>query len=415
MPKFNLPQKNTGMNKSKHFSGQPVMSQIIKLIPRQMINYLVRRHNCDYYYKRFRTYDHLVTMLYCCMHDCTSLREVTTGLQAHYNKFGHLNLKCIPRRSTLSDSNKRRNPEFFEDLYNNLYQLYYGSLPDSLAGKRKEQRLFIMDSTTISLYADILKGAGCYAANGKKKGGAKAHVLLNAENNLPQLINLSAGSRNDRIFMDRIQLPKGAILVFDRGYHKFSQWDDWNKQGISWVTRLINNEVFEVLNNRQVSDTQKQKGVLDDEVILLCRGTNASTKRIQVRLITYQDNERPEPFLFLTNNLRFNASTIASLYKQRWQIEIFFKRFKQNNPVKYFLGDNENAIKIQLWTAFIKDLLIKIIKDKVRRKWSYANLSSMVRHHLMNYINIFKFLNDPDKAFIKIIKQYQVQAALFPT
>jgi hypothetical protein len=415
MPKFNLPQKNTGMNKSKHFSGQPVMSQIIKLIPRQMINYLVRRHNCDYYYKRFRTYDHLVTMLYCCMHDCTSLREVTTGLQAHYNKFGHLNLKCIPRRSTLSDSNKRRNPEFFEDLYNNLYQLYYGSLPDSLAGKRKEQRLFIMDSTTISLYADILKGAGCYAANGKKKGGAKAHVLLNAENNLPQLINLSAGSRNDRIFMDRIQLPKGAILVFDRGYHKFSQWDDWNKQGISWVTRLINNEVFEVLNNRQVSDTQKQKGVLDDQIILLGRGTNASTKRIQVRLITYQDNERPEPFLFLTNNLRFNASTIASLYKQRWQIEIFFKRFKQNNPVKYFLGDNENAIKIQLWTAFIKDLLIKIIKDKVRRKWSYANLSSMVRHHLMNYINIFKFLNDPDKAFIKIIKQYQVQAALFPT
>jgi len=403
------------MNKSKHFSGQPVMSQIIKLIPRQMINYLVRRHNCDYYYKRFRTYDHLVTMLYCCMHDCTSLREVTTGLQAHYNKFGHLNLKCIPRRSTLSDSNKRRNPEFFEDLYNNLYQLYYGSLPDSLAGKRKEQRLFIMDSTTISLYADILKGAGCYAANGKKKGGAKAHVLLNAENNLPQLINLSAGSRNDRIFMDRIQLPKGAILVFDRGYHKFSQWDDWNKQGISWVTRLINNEVFEVLNNRQVSDTQKQKGVLDDQIILLGRGTNASTKRIQVRLITYQDNERPEPFLFLTNNLRFNASTIASLYKQRWQIEIFFKRFKQNNPVKYFLGDNENAIKIQLWTAFIKDLLIKIIKDKVRRKWSYANLSSMVRHHLMNYINIFKFLNDPDKAFIKIIKQYQVQAALFPT
>ena len=415
MPKFNLPQKNTGMNKSKHFSGQPVMSQIIKLIPRQMINYLVRRHNCDYYYKRFRTYDHLVTMLYCCMHDCTSLREVTTGLQAHYNKFGHLNLKCIPRRSTLSDSNKRRNPEFFEDLYNNLYQLYYGSLPDSLAGKRKEQRLFIMDSTTISLYSDILKGAGCYAANGKKKGGAKAHVLLNAENNLPQLINLSAGSRNDRIFMDRIQLPKGAILVFDRGYHKFSQWDDWNKQGISWVTRLINNEVFEVLNNRQVSDTQKQKGVLDDQIILLGRGTNASTKRIQVRLITYQDNERPEPFLFLTNNLRFNASTIASLYKQRWQIEIFFKRFKQNNPVKYFLGDNENAIKIQLWTAFIKDLLIKIIKDKVRRKWSYANLSSMVRHHLMNYINIFKFLNDPDKAFIKIIKQYQVQAALFPT
>ena len=415
MPKFNLPQKNTGMNKSKHFSGQPVMSQIIKLIPRQMINYLVRRHNCDYYYKRFRTYDHLVTMLYCCMHDCTSLREVTTGLQAHYNKFGHLNLKCIPRRSTLSDSNKRRNPEFFEDLYNNLYQLYYGSLPDSLAGKRKEQRLFIMDSTTISLYADILKGAGCYAANGKKKGGAKAHVLLNAENNLPQLINLSAGSRNDRIFMDRIQLPKGAILVFDRGYHKFSQWDDWNKQGISWVTRLINNEVFEVLNNRQVSDTQKQKGVLDDQIILLGRGTNASTKRIQVRLITYQDNERPEPFLFLTNNVRFNPSTIASLYKQRWQIEIFFKRFKQNNPVKYFLGDNENAIKIQLWTAFIKDLLIKIIKDKVRRKWSYANLSSMVRHHLMNYINIFKFLNDPDKAFIKIIKQYQVQAALFPT
>jgi hypothetical protein len=121
-----------------------------------------------------------------------------------------------------------------------------------------------------------------------------------------------------------------------------------------------------------------------------------------------------QTFQFLTNNFRFNASTIAAIYKDRWQIETFFKRFKQTSPVKYFLGDNENAIKIQLWCSFIKDLLIKVVKDRLSRRWSFSNISSMIRHHLMNYIDLFKFLNNPGNIKLALYKEPAVsQLKLF--
>ena len=146
------------------------------------------------------------------------------------------------------------------------------------------------------------------------------------------------------------------------------------------------------------------------------RPSNRPTMKIKVRLVSYYVASEKKMYHFVTNNFRFKASTIASIYKSRWKIETFFKRFKQTNPVKYFLGDNENAIRIQLWCAFIKDLLIKVVKDQVHRKWSFSNISSMIRHHLMNYLDLFAFLNHPDKiknAFYH--QQNQSQLPLFPT
>ena len=385
------------MNKSTFFSGQPVLSQLIQLIPEPLLTNLACKHKADRYYKTFRSRDHLIAMLYACFHNCTSLREVTTGLEASYNKLGHLRIRNIPRRSTLADANLRRPVAFFEELYHQLYDLYYKSLPDSRRRKTREERLFIMDSTTVSLFSDCMKGAGCHKADGRKKGGVKAHVLLNAKDDLPQLINLTEGSRNDRIFMNQVQLQKADILTFDKGYQHFAQWQKWTASGINWVTRLIGTEVYNVLEERIVPPDELQKGVRSDQKIYLGRGTNKSTERITVRLVSFYDDQQQKTFCFLSNNFRFKASTIASIYKDRWQVETFFKRFKQTSPVRYFLGDNENAIKIQLWCAFIKDLLIKVVKDQLKRKWSFANVSSMIRHHLMNYIDLFKFLNNPEK------------------
>lgn len=392
------------MNKSSFFSGQPLFGQILKLIPRQLINSLVRQNNSDHYYKKFKSYEHFVTMLYCCMHDCTSLRELVTGMQAHYNKLPHLDVHCIPRRSTLADANKRRDAVFFEALYYKLYQHFYGVLPDSLKGKKIEERLFIMDSTTISLFSDIMRGAGTYGSDGKKKGGAKAHVLLGMLHYVPHLIYISPSSHNDRTFMSHIDLPRGAILVFDRGYYKFSQWNQWTKQAITWVTRISEKHHYTVTTERPLRDAELKKGVLKDQEILLGKGTMKKTQIIRARLVSYKDQSSGEIYEFVTNNMRFNASTIAAFYKKRWAIETFFKQFKQNNPVKYFLGDNENAIKIQLWVSFIKELLVKVVRDRTKRRWSHANLSCMMRHHLMNYINLFAFLNDPDRALIRHIK-----------
>jgi Transposase DDE domain/Domain of unknown function (DUF4372) len=385
------------MSKSKYFSGQPVLSQLLGLIPDKIIFPLVHQHQSDRYYKTFKTRDHLISMLYACFHNCTSLRELTTGLAASYNKLSHLNMHYLPRRSTLSDANAKRPEAVFAQLYSRLYELYYKVLPDSRQSRRKEDRLFIMDSTTVSLFSDIMKGAGSYAADGRKKGGVKAHVLLDAHNGVPSVIYLSEGARNDRIFMNHVSLNKGDILVFDKGYHHFAKWQQWTNQGISWVTRLIGNEVYQILQEKPVSYTQQLKGVCQDRKIFLGRGSGPGTEQITVRLISYYVPEHKKVYHFLTNNFKFRASTIADIYHRRWQVELFFKRIKQTNPIKYFLGNNENAIRIQLWCAFIKDLLVKIVKDQIQKRWSFANIAAMIRHHLMNYINLFGFLNNPEK------------------
>jgi hypothetical protein len=402
------------MNKSTFFSGQPLLSQLIQLIPQSLLTNAAYKHDADRYYKTFRSRDHLIAMLYACFHNCTSLREVTTGLEASYNKLGHLRITNIPRRSTLADANSRRQVGFFEEVFNELYKLYYKTSPDSRRRKTIEERLFIMDSTTMTLFSDCMKGAGSPKANGRKKGGVKAHVLLNAKDDIPELIYLTEGSRNDRIFMSKVDLKKSDILVFDKGYHNFAQWQQWTDSGINWVTRLIGTEVYTILEERSVSQQEEERGVIADQKIYLGRGTNKSTKRITVRLVTFYDEVSDQTFQFLTNNFRFNATTVAGIYKDRWQIETFFKRFKQTNPVKYFLGDNDNAIKIQIWCAFIKDLLIKIVKDQLVRRWSFTNISSMIRHHLMNYIDLFKFLNNPGNIKLALYKEPEIsQLMLF--
>lgn len=379
------------------FTGQPVFSQLLSFIPHGLINGVVKKQLGDRYCKSFKTYDHLITMLYCCFYKCSSLREVTVGMQGHANKLGQLGLRKIPRRSTLADANGRRSATIFEQLYHGLYNQYYQRLSDSRKKLKKEERLFIMDSTTISLFTDIMKGAGCPCADGRKKGGAKAHVLLDASNAIPSLIRLTESARNDRIFMKDIRLPKGSILVFDKGYHHFAQWQSWTTDGINWVTRLIDSEVVEVIEDLTVKNVYKQEGVIADQRIILGRGSNKSTRRITARLITYRDKETQKVFQFLTNNFRFSPLSVADIYADRWQIELFFKRFKQHSPLQMFLGNNENAIKIQIWCSFIAELLLKIIKDKIKRKWAFSNLAAIVRHHLMSYLNLKHFLSNPEK------------------
>ncbi len=385
------------MNKSTFFSGQPVLSQLISLIPSGHISRISDKHQSDRYYKTLKSRDHLISMLYACFHNCSSLREVVTGLEASYNKLAHLDMSYVPRRSTLSDANSQRPVEFFRDLYHELYKTYYPDLPDSRRKRSIKSRLHIMDSTTVSLFSDVMKGAGSARVDGRKKGGVKAHVLLDAKNDVPSLIHLSESARNDRVFMEKLRLQKDDILVFDRGYQNFAQWQKWTEAGVSWVTRLNDNQYYEILDQKSVPLPHQREGVCEDQKILLGRGTLSTTKRIQVRLISYYVPEQNKVYHYLTNNFRFKAATVAGIYKDRWKVESFFKRIKQNNPLRYFLGDSENAICIQLWCVFIKDLLIKVVKDRLTRKWAFSNISAMIRHHLMNYLNLVTFLNNPEK------------------
>jgi hypothetical protein len=399
------------MNKSTFFTGQPIFSQIIKMLTGCPIGKLSEPYQGDRYCKKFRTYEHLVTMLYTIFNRCTSIREVTTGLMACETKLNHLGMKYSVRRSTLSDANMRRDSKIFESIYTWLYRRYHKILPDSQS-KKWRSRLYIMDSTTITLFQEILKGSGIRSLDGKRKGGIKAHTLMKADEDIPQLVTFTASACADTAFMKQINLPKGSILTFDKGYNNYERLSEWDSAGVSWVSRLRKAAIVELLQKRPLSENQLSQGVVSDQWAILGHNHHKTTK-LKVRLITYFDKEGNRQFQFLTNNTTLSALSISQIYKQRWQIEILFKRIKQNYPLRNFLGDTENAIRIQIWCALIADLLLKVIQKQVKRPWGFINLASMIRLHLMTYINLWQFLNQPEKALIQ--SKYVPPPSLFPT
>ena len=390
------------MGKNATFSGQPIFSQLLKLINRSDIVKHTKAHQSDRYYKKFKTYDHLVTMLYAIFHKCSSLREVVTGMQVCAQKLNHLGIKYSPRRSTISEANSKRTSEVFEDIYKSLYKHFGASLPDSRIAKKISSRLFIIDSTTIKLFKEILKNAGRKPSSGKRKGGIKVHTMINAEEDVPCLIRMTAAAKHDTPFIQGLKLPKNSIVTFDKAYMDYTQYQLWDKEKITWVTRIRTNAVYELVSENQITAHHKKKGIVSDQNIILGHTSHDNVTRVPARLITYYDSEKKRTFDFITNSTTLAAYTIAQIYKRRWQIEILFKRLKQNYPLQYFLGDNENAIKIQIWCALIADLLIKVVQSNLKKKWSFSNLSSMIRIHLMTYVNLLEFLKNPEKSLLSL-------------
>lgn len=390
------------MNKSTFFTGQPIFTQLLKFIPRDSVTRIAQQHKADRYSKRFSTYEHLVTILYSVFNNCNSLREITTGMLASEQRLNHLGIRYPPRRSTISDANSRRNAEVFGEIYYSLYKRYAQFLSDSRR-RDKTSRLYIFDATTISLFQEVLRTSG-KNPSGKRKGGIKVHTLIRSDQDVPCMIRYSAAAANDSQFLKEVQLPKGSIIVFDRGYYDFITLNRFSSEDITWVTRRRSHFAYDILN--RLPNPDKQYGIICDQHIRL---GNRSSTRVEARVVKYRDPDSGELYEFLTNNLKMGALTVTDLYRKRWQIELLFKRMKQNYPLKYFLGDSENAIKIQIWCSLIADLLLKIVKKGAAAKWSFSNLAAMVRLHLMTYINLFAFLKSPEKALLKTFfrqKQY---------
>ncbi|MFY0655079.1 MAG: IS4 family transposase [Cyclobacteriaceae bacterium] len=382
------------MSKSTFFTGQPIFTQLLNLMDRKSIKALARVGGYDHYYKSFDTYTHLVTMLYCSLQKCTSSREVVSGMKACFHKLIHLGIRKPPARSTLCDANKNRSADVFGDIYRLLHSNFKHLLPDSQNMKRS--KLFIADSSTITLFQQILKAPSMGKANGKRKGGIKVHTLMSAEENVAIKIDFTSARANDMTFLQKIHLSKGSFIVFDKGYVDYAQYQRMSDEGVFFVTRQRKRADYDQTYNCSLKSNSIQSGVLKDEHIILGTRTHAKKIRLKSRMVTFADKEKGRIFQFLTNNFDLEPEEIADLYKQRWQIEILFKRVKQNFPLKYFLGDNINAIKIQIWCAFIADLLIRIIQAQLKKKWAFSNLRSIIRIHLMSYINLFRFLNNPD-------------------
>lgn len=386
------------MNKSSFFAGQPILTQLLKFVPRSVVYKCTVDHKSDRYCKSFDTYHHLITMLYACFQHCTSLREVVSGMSACEGRLQSAGIKHLPARSTLAEANVRRTYRVFEDIYLSLYKQYRSSLPDSRCDKLSRD-LVVIDSTTISLFQEILKGAGTRGLNGKKKGGIKVHMAMRAHEDVPYLVRFTAAASADVSFLKEVYLPQNSIVVLDRAYNHYRKFIQWNNQGIQWVTRLRKDSIVQVLEDRTVTPLQHFAGITGDQNIRLGFKNN-TIEQVDCRLIQYCDQETKREFSFLTNNRHCEATYVAQIYKRRWQIELLFKRLKQNMPLQYFLGDNENAIKIQIYCALIADLLLKVATRGLKRKWAFSNLASIVRLHLMNYTHLRGFLENPDKCRI---------------
>lgn len=405
------------MSKGTFFTGQPIFNQVLNFIPRSMVKDVARELNADYYCKTFKTYEHLVTMLYAIFNQCTSLREVTTGLLAWDQRIHHLGMASHPRRSTISDANRNRNAETFEKIYINLLKRYQSLLPDSQKHSRKNN-LYIFDSTSIALFKEILKGSGLSKADGRRKGGIKVHTLLNAKQDIPTMIRYSAGADKDAKYLKEVHLPAGSVIVFDKGYRDYATYNSFTTEHITWITRHRDSSVYKIINRQPVNEYQKQQGVNADWNIQLGHSHSKKAIKVPARMISYTDPVTKKEFQFITNNHQLAPLTIANYYRQRWQIETFFKRIKQNYPLQYFLGDNENAIKIQIWCALIADLLLKVIKRGTRSTMAFSNLVGLVRLHLMTYMDLKNFLKAPEKALLRKVQQREKELfrpSLFPT
>ncbi|MFV0520952.1 MAG: IS4 family transposase [Mangrovibacterium sp.] len=276
------------------------------------------------------------------------------------------------------------------------------------------KRLYIMDPTTISLFKNILRGVGRNPKTGKKKGGIKAHTIINACENIPCLIRFSEAIRHDRSFMTEIfKLASHSIITFDRGYVDYFMYQRLTELKI-WYVRLKSNTRDKVGQEFDIPD-ECDSGVLKDEEISLEYGINKEHSH-RARRIAYWDSSNKRLFEFVTNNFELSAEDIALIYKKRWQIELLFKQLKQNFPLKYFLGESSNAIEIQIWVAMLANLISTLVRKQVKRKWAFSNLVSIIRHQLICYVNIYKFLEEPEACWKKVSYQNRLeyQNSLFP-
>lgn len=392
------------MGKTTHFYGTSVFGQLISLIDTNIITKGVHKHQTDRYIKKFKTKDHLISMLFCAFAKCTSLREVSGAMLGLSGKTKHFQLTHIPKRSTLSDANKRRDADVFGSIYNGLLKQYGHFISDSRIKSVINKQIEIIDSSTISLFKDILKCVGRNPQNGKKKGGIKLHSVINVDEQVPRMVWFSSAATHDHMLLKKLKMDANTIYVFDKGYNDYKAFRLFSENHTGFVTRIKDNALFDTLEANPVEE-HIHSGVEKDEMIELTIKENNTESPLVLRKVQFYDRNLKRRFVFITNLFELRADLIAAIYKLRWQIELLFKQLKQNFPLKYFLGDNENAIKIQIYCALIANLLMTVIQKQLKRKWAFSNLISFCKIHLFNYINLIRFLENPDKDWQKTYEE----------
>ena len=392
------------MSKSRNFFGQPIYGQLIKSLDREKIVGISRKHGGEKYVKSFDGYTHLLTMLYAVIQRFDSLREIETSMTAEVRKLRHVGIETVPRRSTLSDANARRSEKFFEEVYRDLYAANKNLLSsDSRRNGTEEwiKQLRIIDSTTITLFSNaIFKGVGRHPRTGKKKGGIKVHSVIHANEGVPCDVQFTSAATNDSFMLAPSHYNHNEIVALDRAYINYAKFEELTDRGVVYVTKMKKNLSYEILVDCM---HQNPEGLMEyREQVVVFRKDDINHI---ARIITYVDikkGKKPKLISLLTNDFDMTLETIVAIYRRRWQIESLFKQIKQNFPLRYFYGESANAIKIQIWVTLIANLLLSVLQSSLQRRWSFSGLATIVRIVLMYYLNLEKFLNQPD-ADLKIM------------
>lgn len=367
-----------------------LFNQLLQHFPKLEFAALVKKHNAERASKGFSCRTQLVAMLFCQLAHADSLREICNGLACCVGKLVHLGIDVAPSKSTLSYANKHRPAKLFEDLF---YTALARFRDEKGLGSRKRKfrfknKLLSLDSTTISLCLEMFPWARFRQA----KGGVKAHVLLDHDDYLPSYVLITEARCGDVKLADSFPLNPGSIVAMDRGYSDYGLYGRWTERGIFFVTRLKDNARYEVLDTGALP---ANRNILGDELIEFTCGKAKKDCPYPLRRVAVWDPVGEREIVLLTNLIEFGPTTIAAIYKDRWEIELFFKALKQNLKVKSFVGTSENALRIQIWTALIAILLLKWMHHLSKAKWSLSNLASMLRLNLFTYRDLGAWLDNP--------------------
>ncbi len=398
------------MSKSKFFFGQPIFSQLINLLNKEKIDKLAEEHQTDRYYKRFTTFQHLITVLYGVTSSCNSLRELCSGIVSYGDKISHCRFTYAPNKSTLSDANRKRDCTVFESIYYDLVDKYLPDLSDSHKQLVIDKKTYSIDSTTISLFQPIFECVGRNPSDGKRKGGVKSHQKLDMQAGIPVKVYHSDAKEHDSLFIQHQGVAnKGEVLLFDKAYNNYELFDTWTENDTRFVTRLKNNAKERFIEEFDIDEATPNEVLKDALIGLSYTNKQGDKKEAQLRLVSYYVAKKNKVYYFLTNLFDEPAQNIADLYKKRWQIELMFKKIKQNFPLQYFYGQNKNAIQTQIWITLIALLLITLMKKRLTRKWAFSNLISVMQKHLFSYVKFVDFFNHIDSYTKKYLEATHTQ------
>lgn len=391
---------------SPRFVGQPIFSQVLGLIDWSVFGRLTSEHRADRYYKTYSAKVQLITILFGILSRCDSMTEVCEGLRAMGGKLNHLGLAKSPAKSTACDGLRNRDSGFFEALYFALVHQYSSFLSDSRTLGLTFKEVLLIDSTTIRLFSDILKGVGRNPKNdGRKKGGLKVHMLIDAVQSVGRFIMITAAKVHDKNFLAHLDPVPFSMLVFDRAYNHYAQFALWTQRQVYFVTRLKSNAVYTVIETLREHDAIGGTAmVLREEIIEIeyrPQGRRSGPReRLRLKKVSYRDGTGRH-YEFISNHMESTAEEVAFLYKKRWGIELLFKKMKQNFQLHYFYGENENAIRTQVWCTLIAQLLLTVLQKMAKAKKAFSVVATLIRIHLISMLDVCELLRKKSRGYVR--------------